>query len=352
MTGKSRVRGLAGLLTAGIVLCSLIFSAAGCGRREEPQQKYMKIGVVLYDINDTFLSELVSCFKEDARNLQTSQRSISVTVRDGQKSQRTEDSAVEELIDGGCDVLCVNLVDRTAPARIIDMAKEKNIPVIFFNREPVKEDLTQWSRIYYVGSVAKEAGIMQGELAADYIRSNSSVDRNHDGVIQYVLLEGEPGHQDAIIRTENSVNTLLDQGISLEKLSHQIANWSRAQAQNKMSQLLNQYGSQIELVLANNDDMALGALDIIDRADITVSDRPVVFGTDGTKEGLDAIVDGTMAGTVYNDKEGQAKSMAELAVSLYDGESLEGYQLKDGIYSYLPYQKVTQENVREFLNRE
>ena len=93
------------------------------------------------------------------------------------------------------------------------------------------------------------------------IRQNSQIDHNKDGKIQYVVLEGEAGHQDAIIRTENAVDTLNKNGIELEKLSYQIANWNRAQAQNRMEQMLGQYKNKIELVLANNDDMALGALD-------------------------------------------------------------------------------------------
>ena len=126
------------------------------------------------------------------------------------------------MIDAGCDVLCVNLVDRTAPYRIIRMARNENIPVIFFNREPVKEDLMQWDKLYYVGCDAEQSGIMQGEIAAEYINSHPEVDKNEDGKIQYVLLEGEAGHQDAISRTEYSVKTLMKNDVSLEKLSYQL----------------------------------------------------------------------------------------------------------------------------------
>ena len=158
-------------MTAVLLAGWLSLALEGCAGRQAPQKRYLRIGVVMYDVNDTFLSELIACFREDAKSLQTEERSINVTVRDGEKSQRTEDSCVEELIDGGCDVLCVNLVDRTAPSRIIDMAMERDIPIIFFNREPVKEDLAQWDRMYYVGSDPEESGVMQGELAADYIRN-------------------------------------------------------------------------------------------------------------------------------------------------------------------------------------
>ena len=104
------------------------------------------------------------------------------------------------MINDGCNVLCVNLADRTEPSEIIDAAKEKDIPIIFFNREPVEEDMRRWDKLYYVGGKAKQSGELQGELAADFIKVNPQADRNNDGKIQYVILEGEMGHQDAIIR--------------------------------------------------------------------------------------------------------------------------------------------------------
>ena len=88
------------------------------------------------------------------------------------------------------------------------LQKEHDVPIIFFNREPVAEDMRQWDRLYYVGADAKQSGVLQGELAVEMIRQNSQIDHNKDGKIQYVVLEGEAGHQDAIIRTENAVDTL------------------------------------------------------------------------------------------------------------------------------------------------
>ena len=119
------------------------------------------------------------------------------------------------MIDAGCDIMCVNLVDRTAPGKIIKLARQNNIPIIFFNREPVKEDLMQWNKLYYVGCDAEQSGVMQGQIAADYIKANKNVDKNNDGKIQYVLLEGEAGHQDAISRTDCSVKTIINNGINL-----------------------------------------------------------------------------------------------------------------------------------------
>ena len=74
------------------------------------------------------------------------------------------------MLQNSCDVLCVNLVDRTAPSEIIDMAKKKDVPVIFFNRELVEEDLNQWNKLYYVGADAKQSGILQGELVLEDVK--------------------------------------------------------------------------------------------------------------------------------------------------------------------------------------
>ena len=153
----------------------------------------------------------------------------------------------------------------------------------------------------------------------ELIQSDPFVDRNRDGKIQYVILEGEAGHQDAIIRSENVVETLKNNDIEIEKLSNGIANWNRAQAQNQMLQMISQHRSKIELVLANNDDMALGAIDAYEKLNYTESALPVFLGIDGTDVGLEAVRDSRLAGTVYNDKEGQAEAMAELAVALVSG---------------------------------
>lgn len=94
------------------------------------------------------------------------------------------------------------------------------------------------------------------------------------------------GHQDAIIRTESVVESLKANDISLEKLSYQIANWNRAQAQTRMMQLIGQYKTNIEMVIANSDSMALGAIDAYEKLGYTESNIPVFFGIDGTDEGL------------------------------------------------------------------
>lgn len=338
-------------LIAGILIC-ISLQLVSCGRQRLDIVEKLHVGVTYYDQSDTFLNQLLICLKEQLQEYENDDFETALTIRSADGSQWLQEDQVKELIDAGCNVLCVNLVDRADPSEIIDLARDNHVPIIFFNREPVAADMMQWDELYYVGADARQSGVMQGELAADWIRENSQVDRNKDGKIQYVILEGEPSHQDAIIRTETAVDTLKNNGIELEKLSYEIANWNRAQAENRMMQMIGQHQTKIELVLANNDDMALGAMDAYEKLNYTESALPVFFGIDGTDVGLEAVEHARLAGTVYNDKEGQADAIAKLAAALVSGEGLEEIVFEKEKYIYLPYFKVTEDNVEEYLNAE
>lgn len=328
--------------TAGLVICMSVMFLCACGRDWTAPGDKVHVGVTFYDQSDTFLSELINCFREQLDSLQEEGLDIVLTVRGASGSQQTQDDQVQEMINAGCNVLCVNLVDRTDPSDIIELARKNNTPIIFFNREPVTEDMLRWDGLYYVGADSEQSGVLQGELAAEAIQNNRKIDRNNDGIIQFVVLEGEPGHQDTIIRTENAVNTLKNNGIELEKLGSGIANWNRAQAQNRTMQLLSQHQSSIELVLANNDDMALGALDAYQKLNYMENALPVFFGIDGTDVGLEAVREGKLSGTVYHDKEGQAEAMAKLAKAVVTGEGMEDIPFENKKYIFLPYTKVKQ----------
>ena len=329
----------------------LALSFPGCGKKENTSDRTLRVGIVTYTQDDPFINTMTEQIREDLKLKESKDMKILVSVKNGDNDQRDQDELVEEMIAAGCDVLCVNLVDRTAPSDIIKAARQEKIPVIFFNREPVKEDLMQWDQLYYVGCDAKQSGEMQGEIAADYLKAHSGADKNQDGKIQYVLLEGEAGHQDAISRTDCSVKTLIENGIELEKLSYQFADWNRGQAENRMSQLIDHYGTEIELVISNNDEMALGAVEAYKNAGYSQEQRPVIFGIDGLEDALEAVKEGTMQGTVYNDNVDQAGEIARLAVDLFKGNDISKHKLKDGRYYMSLYQKVETGNVDEFLEK-
>ena len=332
------------------IIGSLVLALSGCSDQSGQTEKTLRVGVITYSQDDPFINALTDELKAHLKPMESEERRIIVSIKSGNDDQQEQNEKVEEMIDAGCDVLCVNLVDRTAPYRIIRMARNEKIPVIFFNREPVKEDLMQWDKLYYVGCDAEQSGIMQGEIAAEYINSHPEVDKNEDGKIQYVLLEGEAGHQDAISRTDYSVKTLLEQGINLEKLSYQFADWNRGQAENRMSRLIEQYGDEIELVISNNDEMALGTVAAWQKAGYDCRNWPVIFGIDGLDDALEAIKTGKMKGTVYNDKEDQAMELAKLSVEIVCGKDTNRKHLKEGRYYVSEYCRVDSSNVDHFLN--
>ena len=331
------------------IIGSLVLALSGCSDQSGQTEKTLRVGVITYSQDDPFINALTDELKAHLKTMESEERRIIVSIKSGNDDQQEQNEKVEEMIDAGCDVLCVNLVDRTAPYRIIRMARNEKIPVIFFNREPVKEDLMQWDKLYYVGCDAEQSGIMQGEIAAEYINSHPEVDKNEDGKIQYVLLEGEAGHQDAISRTDYSVKTLLEQGINLEKLSYQFADWNRGQAENRMSRLIEQYGDEIELVISNNDEMALGTVAAWQKAGYDCRNWPVIFGIDGLDDALEAIKTGKMQGTVYNDKEDQAMELAKLSVEIVCGKDTNRKHLKEGRYYVSEYCRVDSSNVDHFL---
>ncbi|MEE3420262.1 MAG: galactose ABC transporter substrate-binding protein [Lachnospiraceae bacterium] len=331
---------------------SMSLALAGCGEKKQVENRQLRVGICLYDQKDTFVSALADCFREDLTKMGLASTDVTVDLRDAEKSQQMQDDQVGDLIDEGVDVLCINPVDRASLSDCIEQARSADVPIIFFNREPVAEDLGQWDRLYYVGADARESGKLQGQVAADYVKDHPEVDKNGDGRIQYVILEGQPGHQDSIIRTEKVEPAMTDEGISVEKLGTEVANWSRAQAISRMQTLISEYHSSIEMVLANNDDMAMGAADAYKKLNVTETDVPPIFGVDGTKAGLNALIDGAITATVYNDKESQAMMMATLAVRAARGEDTSSLPLENGKAYYAHYYKVTSDNVKDFTSRQ
>lgn len=332
-----------GILLTGCLLTGCGDDAAG----QEPITN-IKVGISVYNEYDTFVSELMGEMKWHAADLEKKYGiTITLDVQNAGGNQLTQNDQMDYFIDRECDIVCVNLVDRTDASTIIERGKSADIPIIFFNRELVEEDLQRWDQLYYVGADAFESGIMEGQLLVDLLKEDfSSVDSNGDGVIQYVMLEGEAGHQDSIVRTMYAVNTVTEAGYEVEKLADEIANWNRDQGKTKMVQWMQEFGPQIEVVFSNNDDMALGAVDAL-RADGYFEDTkkgPVVLGIDGIKEAREAVEEGYFLGTVLNDASGQARGMLELAYSIVTGNELSPeFTLLDDKYIRMPYQKYRKE---------
>lgn len=319
------------ILTAGA--CMVLASCQGSPKEEETSS--IRIGISLYRGDDTFINNIRGELEEKAKEYER-RNGIKVTldIQDAKGSQNIQNDQVERFISLGCDVLCINPVDRMDASLIIDRAMTAQVPVVFFNRQPVEEDMDRWDRLYYVGVDAKETAMLQGQMVVDlYRRDPRAVDGNGDGVVSYVMLEGESSHQDSLIRTEWSVQTLKDGGVPIEKITGGIANWERSQASALMEQWLSAYPDTIELVVSNNDDMALGAIDALERTRVQGIN---VVGIDGTIPGMEALESGKLLGTVSANKEVYAGAIMELAASCALAQELpDEYPLTDGTYYWV-----------------
>lgn len=321
------------ILTSLLVSCTI----------EETVDEVCDVGVVVYDKEDVYLKSITDLLEDYASN----DSSVRFTVSGAERKQSTENNIVDEFINDGVDILIINLVDRTDTSYIINTAKRSNLPVIFFNREPVTSDLNRWSNLYYVGADSKDGGTLQGQLIAKYLKQHPEVDKNNDGVIQYYIYEGEVGHQDAIARTEASTATLIDSGYKIEKLGYSICNWTKQQAKEEAVKMIQEYNN-IELIISNNDDMAAGVVEAYEEAGISQKDRPILAGVDGTEIGLELVENGDMIGTVYQDAKGYAKIMYQLSKDIFNHVDISKFDFDENRVLYLPYQEITIDNVDEF----
>lgn len=335
-------------LTIGLLLSLVLVSPMFANGQSESGSDEIEIGCAIYKFDDTFMTNTRNAFADAAVG------KAKVNIVDSMNVQATQNEKVDLFITQGVDALALNPVDRAAAGVEIEKAKAANIPVVFFNRQPFDEDMAKWDKVYYVGAKAEESGTMSGQIVADYWKAHPEADKNGDGVLQYVMIKGEPGHQDAELRTEYSIKCLKDNGIKVEKLAEDTGMWDRVKGQEKMAAFLTSKGDAIEAVFANNDDMALGAIEALKAAGYFSGDKfmPVV-GVDATAPALQALKEGTLLGTVLNDAVNQGTATFNIAFELAKGNTPTadsiGYEITDGRYVWVPYQMVTSDNYEDFM---
>lgn len=308
------------------------------------EKKELKIGVSLYSESDTFVDSIVSSMQEQAAAYEAETGCpVTLNISRANGSQREQYDQVEQYVALGYDAVCVNLVDRTNASSMVDLAQSEEVPLVFFNREPVREDILRGENVYYVGTDARETARMQGEaVLQSYAASAEKMDKNGDGILQYVMLEGEMGHQDTILRSDYVLQTIEDGGVKLQKLDAETADWMRSRADAIMEQWIAEMGDEIELVLCNNDDMALGAADALQRTNFTAA----VFGIDGTPAGLAALEQKVIWATVDCGAKEQGKAVFNIASALGMGREVpEDMQWSDGRYVRVPVQVRIHESI-------
>lgn len=317
-----------------VLVCLLIGGFSGVNKYVK--KEVIKIGVCTYKASDTFIASIVNeleyLVKEEEKQ---SGKRIKLSISHAQENQMTQNEQVERYIALGYDIICINSVDRTSAAYLIDQAEQAGIPLIFFNRQPVEADMNRSERVYYIGSDPKESAKLQGELIVEaYQKAPEKIDVNQDGIIAYAMLEGEAGHQDTIIRTEYAIKTLEAHGLSLKKVVGWSANFDRKQATALVEGYF-QHEKDIELILSNNDDMALGAADAMKKLGRGYG---AIVGIDGTPEGRGAVDEGIMLGTVVSDQRLYAKYILKRCKQIINKSETETIPR----YTWIPWSKYIQ----------
>ena len=306
------------------------------------------IGANIYTFADNFMNGVM---KPELERY-AAEKGASIEIVDSEGQQAKLNDQVDVFITKGVDVLAINLVDPASAMTIIDKAKAADIPLILFNKEATEAGaMTSYDKVWYVGTDSAESGIIQGEMMVADWKANPDWDKNGDGVVQYVLLKGEPGHPDAEARTKYSVQAFVDAGIEVDELALEAdPNWSTQHGNDKMQAwLTSSFGGDIELVICNNDGMAFGAINALKAAGVELP----LYGVDALDQALTHIADGEMNGAVLNDGVNQSRATVDLAVNAAMGNdilagtdwSIDSPQTKA---VRVPYVAVTPENYQDF----
>ena len=301
-----------------------------------------KVGISIYKFDDNFMT----LYRQELQRYLTEDlgfKAENVVIQDGKGDQAEQTNQINNFITQKYDVLILNLVQASSAPEITDMCKEAGIPVVYINREPDAEREQAWVddgiKATYVGADARQSGTYQGEEIAEL---ENKGDADGDGVVRYIMIQGDPENVDAQYRTEFSVKALTDAGMEVEELLKQRGDWDQARAQQIAQDALNQYGDKIDVVFCNNDAMALGALQAIEAAGRTVNKDIYLVGVDALVEVVENVMNDKMTGTVFNDYFGQAHTAADKALDFVNGKDVDNVYMVD-------YVKVTTENAGDIL---
>ena len=305
-----------------LVMALLVVMVCGVATAE---QAAPKIGIAIYQFADNFMTlyrtELVRYLTEDcgipAEN---------ITVMDGKNDQAEQTNQIDGFIADNVDVMILNLVQSTSAATVVQKADAAGIPVVFINREPSEEDMKLSDKICYVGADARQSGTFQGEIIAE---TENHGDFNGNGVVDYVMIMGDPENVDAKYRTEFSIKALEDAGLKTNELYKQRGDWDQTKGQELAATALTQFGNDVDVIFCNNDAMALGAYQAIVDAGRTVGEDIYLVGVDALDEVQEMVKEGKVTGTVLNDHIGQSHTAADAAIKAANGETLEKYYWVD-----------------------
>jgi inositol transport system substrate-binding protein len=279
----------------------------------------IKIGVsMLFD--DLWLTILRDAITEYA----ATQEGVELIMVDSKEDVATQLSQVENFVTQGVNaiILIPPNTDATDPAT--KLATDAGIPLVYVNRKPANLP----EGVYYVGSDSIIAGRLQMEWMAEQLGGKGSC----------VLMNGNLSQEAAQMRTAG-VKEVVEKNPDIQIIKEDTANWSRAEGLALMENWLST-GDQIDCVAANNDEMAIGALQAIEAAGKL--GQILVGGVDASPDALAMMDEGKLNVTVFQNAAGQGEGGVKTAIALARGETVE--QLV-----WVDYELVTPENYKEYM---
>lgn len=349
-------------LLASVLASGCANGCSGCAAGEG------EISVFYYTYSDTYISSV-----RGAMDALLREAGLPYNNYDANGNQTTQTEQVDTAIAKGSRMLVVNLVDTgsdDAAKTIVEKARSANLPLIFFNRSVDQRVVESYDKCAFVGTDYEMAGHMQGELIGEYLKNNyAAADLDGDDRIRYVLFKGQQGNLEAEARTKYSVedaNAILTAAGKAPLLFYDAKNtngylvdqggtWSAQAANDYMKTVLSAYseasGNMVELVIANNDEMALGALSALQELGYNkpgYDKRIPIFGVDATEAAQAKIREGVMTGTVRQDAQGMAQVITQMIKNMIaGGDTFAGVPQEQVVADWrvnIPYGKYTGEN--------
>lgn len=283
----------------------------------------IKIGYACPNINNTFQTYLV-----DAAKAYAEKNNVELIVVDGQQDVIMQQDQVKALIEQGVQALMVTPADTSAMEPVTAAAKEAGIPLVYFNTNPYS-DGNMPEGTYYVGSQEVTAGELQMGYAGEKLGGKGNV----------AILMGGLTYEASFERSQGVKNIIESKYPDIKVLAEETAEWQREKAVSVVENWITAYGDDLDAIFANNDEMALGAINALQAAGIS---DVMVFGIDATPDGVKAIEDGTLTATVFQDAKGQSEGAMDFAIKAIKKEAI------TESVNWIPYVLVTKDNVAQY----
>jgi len=292
-----------------------------------------EIGASIARFDDNFLTVMRNGMVEYAEGLD----GVNLQVEDATDDVAKQLDQINNFIASGVDAIIVNAVDTSATEAMSAAAQSAGVPLVYVNREPVNVDTLPDNQAF-VASNEIESGTLAAFEACKLLRAAGKA----GGARGYMLM-GQLSNQAAIQRSKDVEDVIgMDMCNFITLIDKQTAEWSRDQAQDLMTNWLSS-GEEFDVVFANNDEMAIGAIQALKASGIEM-DAVVVTGVDATQDALLSMQGGDLDVTVFQDAHGQGAGSVDAALALVNGEDVDQKV-------YIPFQLVTPDNVADFLAR-